>query len=228
MQHHEDVLADILAKGASIHDVNHSSDRHRNGSKLDGYEGEPVRWAKATSILRLKSSAAIGIDYSNAEEDVSTMDLVKSPNMCLNKTIAVFVQLCMEVRQLTKEGHRFLVKSLFADEDLCEILNQEDEANDLDGSAAQVRDDDIGGLALSARVINKISDLLELLVQAQQFTVRCSAVVTAIIKQFAALFNTENSNYINVNHSSLHFQVSGTAEKCRKYAENGFVSTCIY
>lgn len=172
-----------------------------------------IKSAKAKSILRLKSSSAIGIDYSNAEEDMPTMDLVRSPNMCLNKTIAVFVQLCMEVRQLSKEGHQFLVKCLFADEDLCEILNQEDEANDMDGPTAQVHDNDIGGITLSPRIINKISDLMELLFQTQQFTERCFVLVSAIIKQFIALFATENSNYINVNHSSLHFQVSKRKRK---------------
>lgn len=181
-----------------------ASKMHRYRSTFNGRNGVFVK--PAMSISRLKTSSSIGIEYSDAKEDVPTMDLLKSANACLDKTIAVFVQLCMEVRQLAKEGHQYLVKCLFADEDLCEILSNEADSDDM-GGMSQTNDDEMAGIVLSPKMINKISDLLDMLFQTQQFVERCFVVLSQIIKQMLALFSTEESSYITVNQSSLHFQV---------------------
>lgn len=117
----------------------------------------------------------------------------------------MFVQLCMEVRHLAKQGNSILVKCLFADEELCELLNQADDEID---KKCPHNDAQVHGLSLSVSVIEKMSQLLEMLFQAQQFIERCFIVISEIIKQFAALFAVESTNYINVDHSSLHFQVN--------------------
>lgn len=202
-------MDDIICKTAIIQDVNkdNNTDNNRKQTiKPNEYVGIALKSSKAKSITRLKCSSAIGIDYSFDREAIATIDLIKSDNKCLNKTIAVFVQLSIEVRQLSKEGQQLLIKCLFADEELCELLNEEDDADNIDGSN-RVNDNEINGIALSPQIINKISDLLEMLFQAQLFIERCFVVISEIIKQFSALFAAENSNYINVDHSSLHFQV---------------------
>lgn len=175
---------------------------HKQNTRID------VKPAKVKFITRLKNSSKVMIDFAHGREEIHTMDLIKSPNMCLNKTIAVFVELCMEVRQLNKEGQKLLIENLFGDEHLCEILNEEEEevARRLDANI-QSNEDGIVGVNVSPRILAKISDMLEMLFQTKQFVERCFVLISEIIRQFAALFETENSNYINVNHSSLHLQV---------------------
>lgn len=201
LQNHSSSLNEILAKSIFIHDVNNDG---KSKQRSDKSVIAPLS-NKAKHIPRLKPSSSIGIDYSFDSEAISTIELINSNNKLLNKTIAVFVQLCMEVRQLCKEGDPILVKCLFADEELCELLNRDVENGANDGG---LDDEKINGISLSASVIDKISNLLEMLFQAQQFIERCFIVISEIIKQFSALFSVESSNYINVDHSSLHFQVS--------------------
>lgn len=122
--------------------------------------------------------------------------------------IIVFVQLCMEVRELMDEGNTILTNCFFADEDLF-VLQTDDEAmaatTQNDGSDNSNR---IDGGPLTADALCKISDFLDLLCRTEHFVERCYIVIAEVIKQFSALFAPENKYYINVNSSSLHFQVS--------------------
>lgn len=178
---------------------------HKQSTRID------VNSAKAKSIARLKSSSTVMIDFAHGREEIHTMDLIKSANVCLNKTVAVFVELCMEVRQLSKEGQKLLIENVFGDEHLCEIFHDEEkedeEARRFDANI-QSNEDGLVGVNLSPRILNTVSDMLEMLFQTDQFIERCFVVISEIIRQFLALFETENSNYININHSSLHLQVS--------------------
>lgn len=164
----------------------------------------PILTTAETNTLHLQPSSSIGIHYSYGVENISTIELIQSDNKCLNKTIAVFVELCMEVRELCKEGNSLLVKCAFANEELFEHL-QNDENNSITDPNDSAKIDDI---SLSVDVINKISMLLGVLLQAQQFIERCFIIVSEIIRQFTALFDVNSSGHINVDYSSLHFQVS--------------------
>lgn len=199
-------LNDVLSKSILAQNVNNDDDeKQRPPTKINDTISFPLFSNKVKQVSRLKQSSTIGIDYSFDSESISTLELVNSNNKCLNKTIAVFVQLCMEVRHLSKVGNSILVKCLFADEELCELLNQDDgeiETNVLNN------DEQVHGLSLSVPVIEKMTQLLEMLFQSQQFIERCIVVISEIIKQFAALFAVESNDYINVDHSSLHFQVN--------------------
>lgn len=214
LQNHQTLLNDLICKSAVISEGIESAesiDKLKGSSKTNENLSVPPIAAKAKTIKCLQESSSIGIDYSSAVEAISTIDLISSDNKCLSKTIAVFVQLCMEVRQLCKDGNEILVNILFVDEDLCELLNkdEQEERFSIDNQTNDgPNEDQLNGISLSTTVINKISDLLDLLLQAQQFVERCFVVISEIISQFSALFSVENSNYINVDHSSLHFQVS--------------------
>lgn len=163
--------------------------------------------------LRQQEGSSIGINFSYAEEGISTMDLIQSDNKCLNKTIAVFVQLCTEVRELCKEGNHLLPNCLFASEELKEIL-QNSEMSDqtnieifsLDMKECDRKKTD--RIPLSINIVTKMNSYLGLFFRTQQFIERCFIIISEIIKQFTALFDIESSNYINVDYSSLHFQVS--------------------
>lgn len=165
-------------------------------------------------IVRKQIGASIGINFSYADEGIPTMDLIQSDNKCLNKTIAVFAQMCIEVRELCKEGNNLLTTCLFASQELKEMC-ENDEENDqkcikiLPGA---INDNDIhrgtDKMPLSINIVRKINSQLGLFFQTQQFIERCFVVISEIIKQFIALFDVDNSNYINVDYSSLHFQVS--------------------
>lgn len=117
----------------------------------------------------------------------------------------------MEVRELCDEGNPLLAKCLFANEELCDHLQNYDENNA--SSYADDKNDSIqiDEIPLSADVIAKMNSLLAILFQAQQFMDRCFIVISEIIRQFSALFDVDTSGYINVDYSSLHFQV------CRLY-----------
>lgn len=157
--------------------------------KFDNGEICPILTCADKNTIYLQSSSSIGIHFSYAKEHIPTIELIKSDNKCLNKTIAVFVELCMEVRELCKEGNLLLIKCVF---------------NKKESRINQYETD----ISLSVDVINEISSLFGCLLQALQFVERCYIVVSEIIKQFAALFDVKFSNNINVDYSSLHFQVS--------------------
>lgn len=170
-----------------------------------------LEWAEKNT-LQTKLCSSISMDFSFGPEAIETMSLIHSENKCLNKTIAVFVELCWEVRELNKEGNPLLVKCLLASEELCELFqkNNDNDFNDIaiPASPSQTGRSKIQEISLSPGNIIKISGFLELLFQAQQFTERCFIVISEIVKQFSALFNVETSTYINIDYSSLHFQVS--------------------
>lgn len=208
LQSHSSSLNELLSKSILAQNVNNDDDeKQKPPIKSNDTISFPFYSNKVKHISRLKQSSSIGIDYSFDIESISTVELVNSNNKCLNKTIAVFVQLCMEVRHLSEEGNSILVKCLFADEELCELLNQDDYEIEkkVPNNYAQVH-----GLSLSVSIVEKMNELLEMLFQAQQFIERCFVVISEIIKQLAALFAVESSNYINVDHSSLHFQVNSS------------------
>lgn len=119
--------------------------------------------------------------------------------------IIVFVQLCMEVRELIEEGNTLLTNCFFADEDLFVLQAEDDVSSQNDTNDSNNR---IDGGPLTPEALCKISDFLDLLCRTENFMERCYVVISEIIKQFSALFAPENKYYINVNSSSLHFQVS--------------------
>lgn len=163
--------------------------------------------------VRQQNNVPIGINLSWAEEGIATMDLIQSDNKCLNKTIAVFAQLCIEVRELCKEGNQHLTNCLFASEELKDMSENGEENDqayievfpvDIKKNAHKKKDT----VPLSINIVKKINSYLGLFFRTQQFIERCFVVISEIIKQLTALFDAENSNYINVDYSSLHFQVS--------------------
>ncbi|XP_055324262.1 WASH complex subunit 4 isoform X2 [Sitodiplosis mosellana] len=193
LKNHQTVLNNVISKCSIIATDECSNDEMRLGSILTCAE---------KNTLHLQPSSSIGIHFSYAAEQISTIDLIQSDNKCLNKTIAVFVELCMEVRKLCKEGNSLLVKCVFANEEVFEHI-QNSENNLIDDPNESSKIDDI---SLSIDVINKFSSLLGVLLQAQQFIERCFIIVSEIIRQFTALFDVNSSGHINVDHSSLHFQ----------------------
>lgn len=163
--------------------------------------------------VRQQKSASIRINFSYADEGISTMDLIQSDNKCLNKTIAVFAQLCIEVRELCKEGNHLLTNCLFACEELKEISENNEKKDQLciDIFPVEVEKGErkkTDKVPLSINIVRKMNSYLGLFFRTQQFIERCFVVISEIIKQFTALFDVDNSNYINVDYSSLHFQVS--------------------
>lgn len=162
--------------------------------------------AKRKFIAAGQQCHPIGIDFGTGWESVSTVELIRSDNKCLNKMIIVFVQLCMEVRELIDEGNTILTNCFFADEDL--FVLQTDDETATSQSTAQDTSNRIDGGPLTADALCRISDFLDLLCRTEHFVERCYVVIAEIIKQFSALFAPENKYYVNVNSSSLHFQVS--------------------
>lgn len=195
---------------------------NRNENETISSQSIPLS-AKRKFIAAGQQCHPIGIDFGSGWESVSTVDLIRSDNKCLNKMIIVFVQLCMEVRELIDEGNTILTNCFFADEDLY-VLQIEDEAtaqhdaNDMNNR--------IDGGPLTAEALCKISDFLDLLCRTEHFIERCYVVIAEIIKQFSALFAPENKYYINVNSSSLHFQVSVTCDSRWKYNGNFYRFIC--
>lgn len=140
----------------------------------------------------------IGIDLLCDNESISIIEMVSSDNKCLNKTVVVFVQLCTEIRKLLKEGQGILTHCVYADEDLFILMNENDPGND---------DERIDGTLLTANVLCKIGEFLDLITRIEHFIERCIIVIGETIKQLSSLFAPENKYYVNVNSSSLHFQV---------------------
>lgn len=140
----------------------------------------------------------IGVDLLCDNESISTVELVSSDNKCLNKTVVVFVQLCTEVRKLLKESQSLLTHCVYADEDLFLVLSG-DEANE--------EEERIEGTLLTANLLCKMGEFLDLITRIEHFIERCIIVIGEIIKQLTSLFAPENKYYVNVNSSSLHFQV---------------------
>lgn len=202
LKNHQTVLNNVISKCPIIATDDGNNDDMRLG---------PILTTAEKNTLHLQPSSSIGIHYSYGVEKISTLELIQSDNKCLNKTIAVFVELCMEVRELCKEGNSLLVKCVFANEELFEHLQ-----NDENNSINNPNDSSIDDISLSVDVINKISTLLGILLQAQQFIERCLIIVSEIIRQFTALFDVNSSGHINVDYSSLHFQVSQRPNYFRK------------
>lgn len=200
LQKHQAVLDNIISRNSII-----SMDEEINKEMCSILE-----CAEKTSLHIDNSS--IRMNYSFDPESISTMGLIQSDNKCLNKTIGVFVQLCLEVRQLSSEGNPMLRKFILANEELYELLQIDDQNDQMDfeksSSSSHTEQNKMDEISLSPDVIIKMSSLLELLFQAQQFIERCYLVISEIIKQFSAVFNVESSTYINIDYSSLHFQVS--------------------
>lgn len=163
--------------------------------------------------LRQQKGASIGINFSHAEEGISTMDMIQSDNKCLNKTIVVFAQLCIEVRELCKEGNQHLTNCLFAGEELKEISENNEKYDQTNMEVFSVNTKDSkqkksDTIPLSLNIVKKMNSYLGMFFRTQQFIERCFVVISEIIKQLTALFDSDKSNYINVDYSSLHFQVS--------------------
>lgn len=190
LQNHQNRLNNLICKSPVI--TNDLCDR----------TAYPLLIPAAKDTLHLQPGSSIGINTSFAQESISTIELIQSDNKCLNKTIAVFVQLCMEVRELCDEGNPLLTKCLFANEEICDRLQNDAEIPEQNDSIQ------IDEVPLSANLIAKMNSQLATLFQAQQFMDRCFIVISEIIRQFSALFDVDTSGYINVDYSSLHFQVS--------------------
>lgn len=112
----------------------------------------------------------------------------------------------MEVRELCKEGNPLMIKCLFANEELYEYLQKSGD-DPIGSTVTSGGNKEFAEISLSAEIITKINSVLGVLLQAQQFIERCFVVILEIIKQFTALFDVNSSGYINVDYSSLHFQV---------------------
>lgn len=179
-------------------------------------EVENILRSANKDALRQQNNGLIRINLSSAEEGIATMDLIQSDNKCLNKTIAVFAQLSIEVRELCKEGNQYLTNCSLANEELKEIIeNIEDkepvciEVSSMGKNESKHEKSDTN--AMSIDIVRKINSFLGLFFQTQQFIERSFVVISQIIKQLTALFDANKSNYINIDYSSLHFQVSSQA-----------------
>lgn len=208
LQNHDNALTDLLYKsvvpfefGDDEEPSPRSSAPSRNHASL--YHKLPPWSSKENVIAPMQQYVPIAIDYNDPAESISTLELVATDNQCLNKMVAVFVQLCSEVRQLMHEGDAILLNCLYADEDLCQLYCDDEELNEAMMSRLDV---DLGNLTPAA--ISKLNKLLEFLCQTQYFVERCFVVISEIIKQLAGLFGAQDQYYINVNYSTLHFQVS--------------------
>lgn len=223
LQRHDNALLDLLYKSLVPYEFNdddaatkatyHSQQRQHSAL----YRHPPPWSSKDNVIAAMQQYVPINIDYTHPVENISTLELVATDNQCLNKMVAVFVQLCTEVRHLMDEGDAILRNCLYADEDLCQLYFSDD-----DGHQTLIPTDldvDLGNLTPAA--ILKLNKLLEFLCQTQYFVERCFVVISEIIRQLAALFSAEDQYYINVNYSSLHFQViSGLRDQIMSNSTN--------
>lgn len=200
LQHHQNQLKNIIARN-----IIPTIDKENGAEPCLMLENSN----KDTFHLQPVHSVRINFPYNT--ECVSTMDLIQSDNKCLNKTIAVFLELCMEVRYLSDEGNRLLSKCFFINEELTELSQNSRAYNETYVETPvptdQIDKNKVEKFPLSAVLITKINHYLGIFVETQQFIERCFLVVNEIIKQFIALFDVDNSSYINVDYSSLHFQV---------------------
>lgn len=209
LRRHDEALLDLLYKSVVSYEFaidNVSTARGASQSKRPSslYQQLPPWSAKDNVITPMQQHVPIRLNFGQPVERISTLELVATDNQCLNKMIGVFVHLCTEVRQLMDDGDAILLKCLYADEDLCQFYCQDDELIEpFDSSGLDV---DLGNLTPTA--ILKINKLLDFLCETQNFVEQCFLVISDIIKQLAALFAAEDQYYINVNYSSLHFQVN--------------------
>lgn len=191
---HHFALNDIISKNQVVE----TSEVIRDGIS-------PVMINATNEFLRVNNSSSIKLDFTHSAEVLPTMELIHSANKCLNKTIAVFVQLCMEVRELCKEGNQLLKDCLLAYEELCELF-QNGEKTTTD--APNYECTKLDKIPLQTKALSKVCRKMNPFFQVQQFIERCFIVISEIINQFTALFNIDNGSSINVDYSSLHFQVS--------------------
>lgn len=207
LQRHDEALSDLLYRTVVPLQFGDDEASTKNGVQPRRHSHlyrQPPPWsAKDNVIAPMQQYVPIHLDYSHPIENITTLELVATENQCLNKMVAVFVQLCTEVRQLMDEGDAILLKCLYADEDLCQLYCDDDDL--IQPVVAAESDVDLGNLTPAA--ILKLNKLLDFLCQTQYFVERCFVVISDIIKQLAALFAAEEQYYINVNHSTLHFQV---------------------
>lgn len=208
LQNHDAALSDLLYKSVVPFESADGSDSSTKSSVTSKQYSSPYQqpppWSSKDNVISpMQQYVPIGIDYNHPIENISTLELIATENQSLNKMVAVFVQLCAEVRFLMDEGDVILLNCLYADEDLCQLYCDDDELNE---ALLANFDADLGNLTPAA--ILKLNKLLEFLCQTQYFIERCFVVISDIIKQLAALFAAEDQYYINVNYSSLHFQVN--------------------
>lgn len=187
---HQSILSDVLSKNQFITTTN----------EMISDESCPALMMAEKDVLRLHQHLSIEFDFAYSPEHIPTMDLIHSANKSLNKTIAVFVQLCVEARNLCNEGNQLLTDCLFSNEELCDIFRSNSE---LSSTEMFISDK----IPLSSKSLSTIWSKLKLFFEVQQFTDRCFNLISDIINQFTALFSVNNYNYINVDYSSLHFQV---------------------
>lgn len=211
IQNHDALLNSLIYKSVVVTDSDSDGDKNKRNFRPVSQLIIPPMSSKTKEIPTQRQNI-IGLDFNPLTEAISTIELITSDNKCLNKMIAVFVQLCMEVRQLSKEGHTILSNCLFADEDLCIMQNMHEltdsNEKDMKINSGDALDSEYDDSPLTVDIIHKISNFLDLLCQAEHFVERIYVVISEIIKQFSALFAAENNYYINVSSSSLHFQVS--------------------
>lgn len=218
LQNHDTLLNRLLVQTNSLNAVASATSGDPSRNTIECIPSQALS-AKRKYVAAEQQCRPIGIDFGSGWESVATVDLIRSDNVCLNKMIVVFVQLCMEVRELIDEGNTMLTSCFFADEDLFVLQAEDDVASQSDANDGNNR---IDGGPLTAEALCKISEFLELLCRTGYFVERCYEVIAEIIKQFSALFAPQNKYYINVNSSSLHFQV------CRPHsmrASNGSAFT---
>lgn len=193
---HHSALSDIISKNQAV-----------TTNEVIRDETSPVIINANNEFLRLNSSSSIKFDFTHSAEVLPTMDLIHSANKCLNKTIAVFVQLCMEVRELCKEGNQLLKDCLLAYDELCELF-QNGEKTTTDISSSHYERAKLDKIPLTTNALSRVCSKIKPFFQVQQFKERCFGAISEIINQFTALFNIDNGSSINVDYSSLHFQVS--------------------
>lgn len=155
LQHHHCVLNNIISKNPFITTTN----------EMNGAEINPVLVNGDKDFLRLQQNSSIGVSFTHSAECIATMDLIHSDNRVLNKTIGVFVELCMEVKKLRKEGTQLLSSIVFTNEGLCELFGENRNQNLINVSSDSQSDK----IPLSTNVIETICNNLYLFFEAQQF-----------------------------------------------------------
>lgn len=226
IESHDNLLNKLIYKSVVIIDTADETTRNneqrnsstsRKNKPVVRFNVTPIWSSKVKVISPLKQGIPVDIDFNQPYEAIATVDLVATENRSLQKVIAVLVQLCMEVRQLTDEGNVILTNCLFVHEDLSNSINSQSSNGDKgesDGGFSGLNSDSSSSdventfhSLLTTKSIVKISKLLDFLCEAQYFLERCFIVINEIISQFAALFAAEDKYYINVHNSTLHFQV---------------------
>lgn len=229
IESHDSLLNNLFHKSFVITDDQTNKSHEQRNSLLTTRKSKgalkpnttPIWSSKVNVISPLKQCIPVNIDFNQPYEAIPIVDLVATENRSLQKVIAVLVQLCMEVRQLTEEGNVILTNCLFVHEEICNSMHSQNsngfdgDSTNLDGRTNDLNSDclinDVESTfysILTTKSIVKISKLLDFLCEAQYFLERCFIVINEIISQLAALFAAEDKYYINVNNSTLHFQVN--------------------